>query len=46
MGEKIDRLSEDHMEIRKETYARYTIQIKEFEREGDKLPYQSRNCRT
>ena len=32
MGEKIDRLLEDHMEVRKETYARYTVQVKEFER--------------
>lgn len=33
MGEKIDRLLEDHMDVRKETYARYTVQVKEFERE-------------
>ena len=35
MGEKVDCLSEDKMEVRKETYGRYTVQVKEFEREKE-----------
>ena len=33
MGEKIDRMSEDHMDVRKETYAGYVVHVNEFERE-------------
>ena len=35
MDDKIDRISEDHVEIRKENYARYAVQVKEFEIETE-----------
>jgi hypothetical protein len=35
MDDKVERISDEHMEMRKETYAGYAVQVNEFDREKD-----------